>query len=191
MSHAEKEHWNQAYTEGRSHSHFEGQRSHSVDWAAKKLNDCARVLDLGAGVLRNSRELAESGHEVLAVDIAQEAFNKASPWPESLQFLITDVDTWTPLPAAFDLVIMVHYLNREKLASLAESVGPGGLLAVEFRVHQEPEEDKPRPHFRLAPGEIDTLFPGFEILQREEPSAENHFAVAALLQRNEELTAGS
>jgi tellurite methyltransferase len=167
VSQEEKTKWNRAYLEKRSHPHFEGDRSVAVDWAESLLPASAMTLDLGCGLLRNSFELAQQGHRVMAIDVAIEAFRHVAAWPETLQPVVMDVDRWSIPVDSFDLVIMVHYLNRAKLASLAASIRPGGYLALEIRVAPDQEAGQESPPFRLLPGEARTLFPKLQIEKEE------------------------
>lgn len=167
MSQDEKLKWNRTYLEGRSHPHFEGDRSLAVDWTELMLPPQALALDLGCGVLRNSLGLAHRGHQVLAVDVAIEAFRHAKAWPTTLQPAVLDVDLWDIPTKAFDLVIMVHYLNRPKIPDLIRSVRPGGFIALEIRIAPELDKSASPPPFRLVPGELSELFPSMLIKKEE------------------------
>ena len=182
MSAEERDKWNAAYRAGRFQSHFEGSRSVVVDWAEPLLPHRSRILDLGSGILRNSRRLAEKGHDVLAVDVAREAFQHADPWPGNLQPLVADLDHWPIPPAAFDLIIMVHYLNRKLLPLLGQALRPGGWLALEIRSPLPQEEHQPMPRYWLRSEEVETLFADLELAQFQVPTTESK-SVKALLRR--------
>ncbi len=182
MSEEEKYKWNKAYEEGRFQSHFEGPRSVTVDWATPLLPETAEILDVGCGILRNCKELADAGHHVLAIDVAKEAFLHAPCSPPNLETMIKDLDDWEPPKNSFDLVIMVHYLNRELLDGLAQSLRPGGLLALEIRSPLSYETEKPIPRYWLRSEELNEVFPSLVILKQVNPTADSK-SVKALLKR--------
>ena len=180
MSREEQNKWNAVYREGRLRSHFSGSRSVVVDWAEPMLPSRARILDLGCGVLRNSQGLAEKGHHVLAVDVARQAFHRARPWPQTLQPLVADLDHWSIPVRAFDLIIMIHYLNRNLVASLISALRPQGFLALEIRSPLPEEEKEPLPRYWLRLDEIPVLFPSLAVMELRPPAPQSK-SVKALL----------
>ncbi|MCB9833733.1 MAG: class I SAM-dependent methyltransferase [Planctomycetes bacterium] len=167
MSAAEREKWNGIYASDRQGERFSGPPAAILDWVLPLLPPAARVLDLGSGPLRQARPLAAEGHLVLAVDVAEEAFRRAGASPPGIETLVADLDHWRPEPAAFDLVLAVHYLNRELAPRLGAALRPGGYLALEARVAL-PQPGAGIPAHRLLPGEAFRLHADLRLLRFEE-----------------------
>lgn len=98
-----------------------------------------RALDVACGEGRNAIWLADQGWEVTGVDFSPVALDKARRRAEargvSVTWLLADVLTGTPEPAAFDLVVVLYLqlppeTRRSAFAAAARAVAPGGTLLV-------------------------------------------------------------
>ncbi len=144
---------------------------------AQKLEP-GRALDLACGTGRNAVWLAEHGWKVTAVDrtpIAIPAVDTHVADLEKHEFPI--------LEAAWDLIAVCHYLQRDLFEPVKRGVKPGGIaLAI---VHMfEPGHEQSR--FSVQPGELAKYFEGWEILHYREgkPSDPEHKrAVAEIVAR--------
>ena len=79
-----------------------------------------------------------------------------------------------PLPAAaFDLVVVTRYLQRDLLPSLRAAVKPGGYVVYEtFTVLQRALGTGPTsPDHLLEPGELRGFFDGWDVVFSEEVAA--------------------
>lgn len=141
------------------------------------LPGSARVLDVACGGGRHSRWFAARGHPVTAVDRDP----AVKHWCRELvgvTGVVVDLETgpW-PFPGQrFGGVIVTNYLHRPLLATLVESVEPGGVLLYEtFAAGNERFGRPSRPDFLLRPGELLELVRGrlrvvaFEDVQVELP----------------------
>ncbi len=98
-----------------------------------------RALDLASGEGRNAIGLALQGWRVTAVDFSDVALDKAQQIAQragaEVEWVLADVVSYEPEPAAFDLVV-VMYLHlepngrRQTLAHAAVAVAPGGTLLM-------------------------------------------------------------
>lgn len=97
------------------------------------------ALDLGAGEGRNAVWLAQQGWRVTAVDFSDIGLHKASTMAAAAQVEIStvyaDVATYTPTPAAFDLVVILYLHLPEPVRQVvhrraADAVAEGGVLLV-------------------------------------------------------------
>jgi SAM-dependent methyltransferase len=98
-----------------------------------------RALDVGSGPGRNSLWLAGLGWSVTAVDASAVALDQAEARAEqaglALTTLLTDVRTWTPPVASYELVVLANlHFPAAELASLmqrlSDALVPGGHLFV-------------------------------------------------------------
>ena len=101
----------------------------------------ARALDVAMGAGRHSLVLAQSGFRTFGVDKNVEAICKAVDTAklENLTVRAWCADlTVYPLPhAAFDLVLVTRYLQRDLFPALRDAVRQGGFIVYEtFTVRQ-------------------------------------------------------
>ena len=98
-----------------------------------------RARDVGCGPGRNSLWLAGRGWSVTLVDASAVALDQAEARAEqaglSLTTLLTDVRTWTPPTASYELVVLanLHFPATELAAllqRLSDALVPGGHLFV-------------------------------------------------------------
>ena len=103
------------------------------------LLEPGRALDVGSGPGRNSLWLAGRGWSVTLVDASAVALDQAEARAEqaglSLTTLLTDVRTWTPPIASYELVVLanLHFPAAELAAllqRLSDALVPGGHLFV-------------------------------------------------------------
>jgi tellurite methyltransferase len=135
-----------------------------------------RALDLACGTGRNAVWLAEHGWQVTAVD--------RSP------ITIPTVDTHVAdlekhefpiLEAAWDLIVVGYYLQRDLFEPVKRGVKPGGVALVIVHLF-EPGHEQSR--FSLHPGELSKYFEGWEVLHYREGKprdAEHKRAVAEIV----------
>jgi SAM-dependent methyltransferase len=146
-----------------------------------------RALDVAMGRGRHARLLAASGFTTFGVDITLDAVRTAVKHAAANGLVIhgwcADL-TQTPLPdAAFDLILVCRYLQRDLFHALERALTPGGILLYEtFTVKQHaygrgPTSDR----YLLNVGELPTLASGLTVLSYEEIDAPD--AVARLAAR--------
>ena len=94
-----------------------------------------------------------------------------------------DLTTSTLPPAAFDLVLCFHYLDRQAFPHIERALAPGGFLVCEtFTEDQRAFPEGPRnPAHLLARGELRSAFPLLQSLFYREWTAGR--ALASLLAR--------
>jgi SAM-dependent methyltransferase len=112
------------------------------------------VLDVACGHGRHMRWLRDAGHNVTGVDRSPEAIAVVQPLGRAVQ---ADIENgpWPFEGEQFDAVVVTHYLWRPLLATLLDSVAPGGALIYEtFAVGNETVGKPSRPDFLLQPGEL-------------------------------------
>jgi SAM-dependent methyltransferase len=98
-----------------------------------------RALDLACGEGRNAVWLATQGWEVTGVDFSRTGLDKARHLAGqrhvTVEWILADVTTYRPAPAAFDLVTILYLqLPAEPLAvalaTASRALAPGGTLLV-------------------------------------------------------------
>jgi tellurite methyltransferase len=130
------------------------------------------ALDVACGSGHNAVWLARRGLRVTAVDGSIEGLRLAQALARAsgvhISAICADLDHY-PLCGTFDLIIVMHYLNRPLLRSLPRLLARGGILAVKTFNGDFLER---RPGFCgdyvLQPGELPELLPQLIILEHAE-----------------------
>ncbi len=144
-----------------------------------------RALDIAAGEGQNAVYLASEGFEVEAIDISLVGLRKAQKLAAdrgvSLNTHLCDLER-TPLPEGpYDVIVCIHYKQRELADPITASLAPGGLLVVEIattenlKLHRHPSR-----RFCVEPSELVQWFPELHVLRYREGVFDGH-AVAQLL----------
>jgi SAM-dependent methyltransferase len=129
------------------------------------------VLDLASGAGRNALWLAENRWEVTAVDGSAAAIEilrrRAAERHLALTTCVANLEKheYVIAPAAWDLIVMCYYLQRDLFEPAKKGLVPGGVLIAIVHITEPGEE--PTGH-RLRPGELVGYFHGWEILHYAE-----------------------
>lgn len=157
------------------------------------------ALDAGAGHGAETIWLAAHGWRVTAVDFSATALEHARATAQRagedvagrIDWLVADLGTWTPPPAAYDLVVClyVHVAGPVApfVARLAAGVAPGGTLLLAGHRPVDPATGAPTPAAGQTQIDVDTavgaLDPArWEVLVAEErPRSEAGSGVDAVV----------
>ena len=141
----------------------------------------ARALDVACGGGRNAIFLGELGYRVDAWDISdvglailRTALDRRAAAGGRLEVLPRRVDLDdTTLPTdAYELVVVLFFLDRALFPRLVGSLTPGGLLLVETFVDLGHETHPGvRPEYKLRARELPAAFTALEILEDAEDPA--------------------
>jgi SAM-dependent methyltransferase len=170
----DRERWNARWRE----------RAADLDDASPFLVDNAALLgtrgkavDLAGGAGRNAIWLARRGYETTLVDVSDVALDKAEQRARRLgvdarmHFLRIDLEGPMPLAPLFDLVVVGHYLDRERRDSFVDLlVADGILVAANPTMTNLERHEHPSARFLVAPGELTrwTAELGLDILASRE-----------------------
>jgi tellurite methyltransferase len=131
-----------------------------VDNAAH-LGTAGKALDLAGGGGRNAIWLARRGYETTLVDVSDVALDKAEQRARRLgvdarmRFLRIDLEGPMPLAPLFDLVVVAHYLDRERRDSFVDLLVPEGVLvAANPTVTNLERHERPSARFLVERGEL-------------------------------------
>jgi SAM-dependent methyltransferase len=146
-----------------------------------------RALDLAMGRGRHALLLAQNGFETFGVDVkldaVRDAVRAAALEDLTVHGWCADLTMFPLPPAAFDLLVVTRYLQRDLFPSIRGAVKPGGCVIYEtFTDLQRALGVGPTsPDHLLEPGELRARFDGWTILFSEEVTAPE--AVARLVAR--------
>ncbi len=165
MSTADREKWNQRYTDGAY-----AERTHPSallhTWLEKITP--GKALDIACGAGRNALFLAEHGFAVDAVDISAAALSRAqeAAVARGLQLNLVEHDLDGPLTLTDDyqLILVIRYVNLPLLQQLAQHLAPGGWLVCEEHLVSDEDVIGPtNPAYRVARGALAEAAEGLEL----------------------------
>ena len=147
-----------------------------------------RALDVAMGRGRHATALARMGWRVFGIDVLLDAVRTAMDRAAAEGLVVrgwcADLGVTHLPPAAFELLVVTRYLQRDLFESIRRAVVPHGVVIYEtFTIHQRTLGFGPKSaDHLLEPGELRARFEeGFEILSYEEVIGEE--AAARLVAR--------
>jgi tellurite methyltransferase len=161
-----------------------------VQWTAAltpALPEKRRVLDVAMGRGRHARFLSELDVAVYGVDrdfdAVRSVVREAAARGRIVRGWCADLTAFPLRRAAFEMVVVTRYLQRDLMRAIGEALVPGGIVIYEtFTIHQRALGFGPRsPDHLLQPGELPEQFKAFELLFSEEVTSPE--AVARLVAR--------
>ena len=148
------------------------------------------ALDVACGRGRNAIWLAQCGLETLALDRDPVALADLRADVDRLGVRVTteaiDLERAgvSLPPAAFDVIVVVHYLHRPLLPVLTAALRPGGILVYETFTRAQAARGKPtNPAFLLEPLELRELVRPLEILAEREGDFEGKMLASVIARR--------
>jgi len=148
------------------------------------------ALDVASGSGRNAFWLAARGLSTVAIDRDAAAIAGIRETAERLRLPlradIVDLETGeATLPvAAYDVIVVVHYLHRPLFPSLRAALRPGGILVYETFTRAQAQRGKPtNPAFLLEPGELRRLVAPLEVLVEREGDVEGKMLASVIAVR--------
>ena len=165
--------WDKRYREG----HHAAQALKPDPWAAAHahLFSGGRALDVACGGGRHTLWLARLGYEVDAVDISYEGLRalgdrvEAAGLQDRVRLIQANLEVWRPDPDAYDLILVIRYLNRELIPSFWQALRPGGMVLYRtFHTDWARLRSDFQRGFLLQPGEFIQLFRDWRWLAYEE-----------------------
>lgn len=144
-----------------------------VDDLAPLLGPPGSALDVAGGAGRHSIWLARRGWDVTLVDASERALEVARERARTAGVSLTPVRgdlTVDSLPEGpWDLVLLVHYLQRDLFPIIVERLADSGMFAFSIATIRNLERrERPPLPFLLEEGEAPSLVDGLEIVFYEE-----------------------
>jgi len=160
---------------------------------AHLLPATGRALDVAGGAGRNAVWLARRGLDVTMIDISRVAIDRAERKAQSagvakrMRFLEADLDS-AELPAPlYDLVLVAHFLHRERRDELARLlVADGVLVAMQPTVANLDRHEHPRRDYLVESGELEAWVRGLGfaiVVAREGWNAEGRHEAEIIARR--------
>jgi tellurite methyltransferase len=121
-----------------------------------------KALDLACGTGRHAIWLAERGWEVTAVDGSTAAIESIRARSRKIRAIIADLEKeeYPVEPAAWNLIVMTRYFQRDLFEPVKRGVAPGGVAIVTCLAGEG--------RYRARSGELAGVFRGWEILHYRE-----------------------
>jgi SAM-dependent methyltransferase len=149
-----------------------------------------RALDVACGRGRHAVWLAQHGFETTAIDRDPEvvagldARARAEQLPITAVAIDLEAGAGTLAEAAYDVVVVVHYLHRPLFPALLAALRPGGVLVYETFTRAQAARGRPTNRaFLLEPGELGRLVAELEILDAREGDFEGRMVASVVARR--------
>lgn len=148
------------------------------------------ALDVACGRGRHALWLAARGLATLAIDrdpsavsfVNAEATRRLLP----LRAAVKDLES-EPVRlgvAAFDVIVVVHYLHRPLMPLLCDALRSGGVLIYETFTRAQAERGRPtNPAFLLEPGELRELVAPLDVLAQREGDFDGKMVASVIARR--------
>jgi SAM-dependent methyltransferase len=154
------------------------------------------ALDVACGSGRNAQWLAREGFTTLGVDRNGDAVAAVNDIGRRLALPLTavvrDLEAG-PLSmgeAAYDVIVVVHYLHRPLVPSLLTALRPGGVLVYETFTTAQAVRGKPtNPAFLLEPGELRRLVAPLDVRAWREGDYEGRMIASVVAVKSAERAA--
>ena len=150
-----------------------------------------RALDVASGRGRHAIWLAERGYSTIAFDRDEDAIRELNdvaherrlPLRAEVRDLESGEDPFRG--AAYDVIVVVHYLHRPLFPALIDAVAPGGLLVYETFTRAQAARGKPtNPDFLLKPGELIELVRPLDVLASREGDFDGRMIASVLARKS-------
>ena len=169
MSEQDRNKWNQRYAED---SYRKNNPVTLLENWLPKL-PMGRALDVACGAGRNAIFLAQAGFQVDAIDISVAGLDQARQKAEArgleINWIEQDLDQVYPFDTAYDVIIVMWYVNLALITRLCDCLAPGDYLLSEEHLITDAEVIGPtNPDYRVATGELREAVSGLELLLFEE-----------------------
>jgi len=181
--------WDERYGTG---EHSSKEPSPLLHTAIENLKR-GRALDIACGVGRHAIFLARHGWQVTAVDSSRVGIEilqqRARAAGVTIETRVADLESgeFTIEAAAYDLICVFYYLQRDLFAPIRAGVKPGGTVVAAIHLNDGKQDAKPvNPAFLLNPGELKQLFADWEITYYREGESDeggHHHDTAYLIAR--------
>ncbi len=161
--------WNQRYRGGDT-------PDEPSEWLLRFADDLppqGRALDVACGAGRNAVWLARQGLEVTAVDVSPVALDivaeRATRAGVALTTYRCDLERTEPPPGPWNVIVYLHYLQRDLMPQLILELSPGGMLVAAWATvrNLERNERPPLPYL-VDEGEAPRLVVGLDVVVYEE-----------------------
>jgi SAM-dependent methyltransferase len=173
MSASDRERWDAKYADKPAPDQLSPD-----DWLIEQASGLppGRALELACGLGHNAVWLASRSWRVDAVDISTTGLARAEELAlrcgARVNWISADLDEFVADPAAYGLVVVFRFLDRERLPGIIESaLRPTGRLVYEtFTTAHLGRADAhlKNPAFALQPGELPRLFPQLGVVSYAE-----------------------
>jgi SAM-dependent methyltransferase len=152
-----------------------------------------RALDVATGTGRNARFLAGEGYDVDAVDVSDEALDRAASGAEregvEVNWIRSDIDGFEFGAEAYDVITVSFFAALDRLPDIEEALAPGGVLVYEHHLRSSEDIDiGPSDRYRYPSNHLLHACLDLTILHYEERTRRDGKgrtqAVATLVGRN-------
>jgi SAM-dependent methyltransferase len=139
----DRERWNEKYS---TDEEFELPND-PIPELARRIDTLptGRALDVATGTGRNARFLAAEGYDVDAVDVSDEALDRAARAAAAegvdVNWIRSDIDDFEFGRGAYDVITVSFFAALEHLPNITAALAPGGVLVYEHHLRSSDDID--------------------------------------------------
>lgn len=170
MSPAPRDKWNQLYSSNQSD---QAVASRVLSDNLHLLPVSGTALELACGLGGNALLLAKQGLEVHAWDCSDVALSRLASQADSLDLVVytelRDIVQLPPLPSSYDVIVVSHYLERDLVPDITNTLKPGGVLFYQtYTINRLDNRGPNNPDYLLGRNELLELFSSMAVLYYRE-----------------------
>ena len=128
-----------------------------------------RALDIAMGEGRNGVYLATQGFEVVGLDISPKGLAKAHQLAEQnnvkIETRVVDLENHRLEKNAYDLILLMYYMQRDLWPQIKEALKPGGMAVIETYNIDHLKHARFNPKWLLQPNELVNAFKDMKIIR--------------------------
>lgn len=136
------------------------------------LPENGKVLDYACGLAANGCWLGHQGYQVLAWDRSKVAVSKINQYSQQsgidVQAEVRDLELNPVNEMEFDAIIVSHFLHRDSLRCLVNSLKKDGLIFYQTFSGKRINDGPSNPEFRLKQAELLSVFSDLSCLFYQE-----------------------
>lgn len=128
-----------------------------------------KALDIAMGEGRNGVYLATQGFDVVGLDISEKGLAKAHQLAKqkgvTLETRVVDLETHQLEKNAYDVILLMYYMQRDLWPQIKDALKPGGMAIVETYNVDHLKHQKFNPKWLLKPNELLEAFKDMKIIR--------------------------
>ncbi len=148
-----------------------------------------RALDIAMGEGRNGVYLATQGFEVVGLDISPKGLAKAHQLAEQnnvkIETRVVDLENHRLEKNAYDLILLMYYMQRDLWPQIKEALKPGGMAVIETYNIDHLKHARFNPKWLLQPNELVNAFKDMKIIRYQAYEDSNQAYSSIIVQRTE------
>jgi len=148
-----------------------------------------RALDIAMGEGRNGVYLATQGFQVVGLDISEKGLAKAHQLAKqngvTLDTRVVDLESHRLEKNAYDVILLMYYMQRDLWPQIKEALKPGGMAVIETYNVDHLKHARFNPKWLLKSNELVDAFKDMKIIRYQAYEDDNQAYSSIIVQKSE------